>query len=53
MLPYPKKNQFRHFKNVKEREPKKINTSKLKQVFALIFITCIAGLKFGVGGTVS
>jgi hypothetical protein len=37
--PYPQKNkkQLIHFKNAKEREPKEINTSKLKQVFALIF----------------
>ena len=40
-MPIPSKEQFIHFKNAKEREPKKINTSKLKQVFALIFITCI------------
>ena len=38
-MPIPSKKQFIHFKNAKEREPKEINTSKLKQVFALIFIT--------------
>jgi hypothetical protein len=38
------KKQFIHFKNAKEREPKEINTSKLKQVFALIFITSVQNL---------
>ena len=44
--PYPQKNkkQLIHFKNAKEREPKEINTSKLKQVFALIFITSVPKL---------
>jgi hypothetical protein len=46
ICPYPQKNkkQFIHFKNAKEREPKEINTSKLKQVFALIFITSVPNL---------
>ena len=49
-MPIPSKNkktkkQFIHFKNAKEREPKEINTSKLKQVFALIFITSVPNLK--------
>jgi len=33
-----------HFKNAKEREPKEINTRKLKQVFAFIFITSVPNL---------
>jgi hypothetical protein len=47
IYPYPQKNkkQFIHFKNAKEREPKERNTSKLKQVFAIIFITSVPNLK--------